>query len=94
MITIKEFENYVSRKNQILPFNEQTLYKFPNNYGASVILGHFTYGLELAVISFTGDDWDLDYSTPITNNVIGHLEEDSLKRVLEAIYYLPPKRER
>ncbi|HHH5825502.1 TPA: hypothetical protein ACP2RJ_002042 [Listeria monocytogenes] len=94
MITIKQFENYaINRENQIPTFGEQTLYKFPNNYGASVVLEPFTHGLELAVISLSGDDWDLDYSTPITNDVTGFLEEDRLKRVLEAIYYLPTKRE-
>lgn len=72
-------------------FNEQILYKFPNNYGASVVSGPFTYGLELAVIYFSNKNWDIDYDTPITNDVLGHLNKESLKQALEDIYNLPIK---
>lgn len=68
---------------------EQTFYKFPNGYGASVIYGKYTYGLEVAVIKWNENDdsWDIDYSTPITNDVIRHVEE--LDLVLNKIYDLP-----
>lgn len=67
---------------------EQTFYEFPNGYGASVIYGGYTYGLEVAVIKWDKDDgtWDIDYSTPITDDVIGHVEE--LDLVLGKIYSL------
>lgn len=62
--------------------------RFPNDYGASIIKGRAaTYRLELAVIHFVGDNdqWDLDYRTPITNDVIGYLDEKSLTEVLNKI---------
>ncbi|EAC3320606.1 hypothetical protein AFT78_15305 [Listeria monocytogenes] len=91
MIIIEEFKEYaINNKNENF-FNEQILYKFPNNYGASVISGPFTYGLELAVIYFSNKNWDIDYDTPITNDVLGHLNKESLKQALEDIYNLPIK---
>ena len=78
---------------------EQTFYKFPNGYGASVIhgtsviFGISTYGLELAVIRWNkdGGDWVFDYTTPITDDVVGHIED--LDLVLEEIYNLPEEKE-
>lgn len=74
---------------------EQTFYKFPNGYGASVIFGSSfivsfsTYGLEVAVIKWDkdSDDWQIDYTTPITDDVVGHV--DDLDLVLGEIYDLP-----
>lgn len=44
MIIIEEFKEYaINNKNENV-FNKQILYKFPNNYGASVVSGPFTYG--------------------------------------------------
>ena len=67
---------------------EQTFYEFPNGYGASVIYGEHTYGLELALIKWDKDDgtWDIDYSTSVTSDVIGYIED--LDAVLEEIYNL------
>ncbi|EPY2525789.1 hypothetical protein ACXA0J_000303 [Listeria monocytogenes] len=91
MIIIEEFKEYaINNKNENF-FNEQILHKFPNNYGASVVSGPFTYGLELAVIYFSNKNWDIDYDTPITNDVLGHLNKESLKQALEDIYNLPIK---
>ncbi|EKN1156387.1 hypothetical protein JJO08_13940 [Listeria monocytogenes] len=91
MIIIEEFKEYaINNKNENF-FNEQILYKFPNNYRASVVSGPFTYGLELAVIFFSNENWDIDYDTPITNDVLGHLNKESLKQALEDIYNLPIK---
>lgn len=65
----------------------RTRLRFPNDYGASIIVGTGTYGLELAVIHFIGDNdqWDLDYDTPITDDVIGYLDESSLTEILNKI---------
>ena len=68
----------------------QWLFKFDNDYGASVIKHYGSYGFEddlfeLAVIEFYDNDWDLSYSTPITDNVIGHLTNDEVLSLLERI---------
>ncbi|EAC5011933.1 hypothetical protein C0M37_12235 [Listeria monocytogenes] len=91
MIIIEEFKEYTTKNKNALFFNEQVLYKFPNNYGASVVLGPYSYGLELAVIYFAGDDWAIVYDTPVTTDVLGDLNKDSLKQALEDIYNLPVK---
>lgn len=66
--------------------NEQTLYRFENGYGASVIYGRHSYGLEVAVIWFipeTEADWTITYNTPLTDDVIGRVED--LDEVLKQI---------
>ena len=71
----------------------QRLYKFPNGRGASVVRFPYSYGaseglFELAVIRFTGkgnDSVDLDYSTPITSDVLGHLTEEDVQATLTQI---------
>jgi hypothetical protein len=73
----------------------QKLYKFANNYGASVVKGEHTYGgdeglWELAVIVFdTNGDFNLCYTTPITTDVEGHLTDDAVEELLAKIDALP-----
>jgi len=69
---------------------DQSIHKFDNGWGASVVSNAMSYGgdsglYELAVIKFTGDDWDINYDTSITNDVIGHLTEDKLQHILTEI---------
>ena len=66
----------------------QKLYRFPNEYGASVINHEYSYGLELAVVHWNGNKYDLCYDTPITDDVIGYLDEDELNSILNEIYRL------
>lgn len=73
-------------------FEEGThiLYKFPNNYGASVIQTRFSRGgnwglWEIAVIFFDGDDYELTYSTPITGDTLGCLTDENVCEILEKI---------
>lgn len=67
---------------------DQWLYKFPNGYGASVARG-ICFGrpelYEVAVIVWFGDDFNLCYSTPITNNVIGYQDIDQVRDILYRI---------
>lgn len=63
---------------------------FKNGYSASVI--NYGYGsenglFEIAVIHNGG----IDYTTPITNDVLGYLTEQDVLDTLNAIGELPPK---
>lgn len=68
------------------PFDgHQSEFKFANGYGASVIddgYGRESGLYELAVI---GKDNRLDYSTPITNDVLGWLTAEEVAEVLDRI---------
>lgn len=72
----------------------QYIYRFPNGYGASVAKfstseGHALDLWELAVITW-GDDGDhLNYSTPITDDVIGNLTGAMVCDILGKIICLP-----
>ena len=62
-------------------------YQFDNGYGASVVKHDGSYGgkqglYEIAVLDSTGD---LCYSTPITDDVIGHATEDKVLDTLHRI---------
>lgn len=70
----------------------QKVYRFENNYGASVIKFPGSYGYEqgeweLAVIRFPSDggNFRIDFETPITDNVLGYLSwrevEEHLKEI-------------
>lgn len=87
----------------------QKLYRFSNNFGASVVrfrlpatpyseLGG-SYGSytdnenewEVGIIKFDGakdDDYDLEYGTPISDDVIGHVSDDKLEMLLYHISLL------
>lgn len=67
-------------------------YRFKNGYGASVVRGPYSYGgpklYELAVLD---KDSNICYTTPITDDVIGWLDEDAVDAVLDQIEALPPE---
>lgn len=70
----------------------RAFHEFANGYGASVIRGPWTYGgekglFELAVMH----DGKLDYTTPLTEDVIGHLTEAQVEDLLAQIEALPAK---
>jgi hypothetical protein len=72
-------------------FGIQKLYSFPNGYGASVVKHEGSYGggkglWELAVINNISEDgFDICYDTPITNDVIGWLNDPEVDRLLYLI---------
>ena len=73
----------------------QHLFIFPNGQGASVIKHSFSYGhahgnWELAVIKGNAEDFFLDYSTPITEEVLGNLTVPEVDTLLTRIKSLPP----
>jgi len=65
-------------------------YKFPNGYGASVVKHSGSYGgnqglWEVAVLNSEGE---LCYDTPITSDVLGHLNDPEVDSVLTKIFNL------
>lgn len=90
------FKNYYieDKKSYWKAGKQQWEFKFDNGYGASVIKHFGSYGFEddlfeLAVIKYTkGNEWELCYSTPITNDVIGYLSNNDVLRYLYKIQRL------
>ena len=65
--------------------------QFSNGYGASIARTNMTYGgrdglFELAVLR---EDGTLDFSNPITSDVIGWLSREEVAEVLDRIEALP-----
>ncbi len=85
------FKDYIEVQRYI--GHPQTIYKFPNGYGASIIkLNYIYFGIEIAVLRFDEDgNWDIDYSTPITNDVKGGMNEKTRDEVLQQIFDLKEK---
>lgn len=80
-------------KHQVHPYlgGDQWTFLFANGYGASVIQNSMSYGggqglYEVAVL---GPDGHLTYSTPITNDVLGHQSVEDVREVLRSVAELP-----
>lgn len=74
---------------------KQAIVFFPNGYGASVIFSPFSSvcsigRYELAVIEGDANEWDLCYTTPVTDDVIGWLTPRDVTKLLRQIAALPP----
>ena len=79
----------------------QKIYKFENGYGASVVCHDGSYGgpydefeknlWEIAVLDHEGD---MCYHTPITQDVIGHQNDEDVEKVLKEISELGNEFER
>jgi hypothetical protein len=66
---------------------------FGNGYGISVVRFMYSYGgseglYEVAVLKENENGWDLCYDTPITDDVIGHLDEIEVSEIMEQIQAL------
>jgi hypothetical protein len=75
--------------------NSQAIVFFPNGYGASVIIGPYTYGgdeglYEIAVLRGERGESSLCYDTPVTDDVLGYLTEADVTETLAKIEALPP----
>lgn len=71
----------------------QYLFRFPNDYGASIIKHFGSYRSsedlwELAVIYFEGEKWGLTYDTEITDDVVGNLTDQDVLELLRRIQAL------
>ena len=90
----EKFKEYIEFSRYI--GHMQTVYKFPNGYGASVIeIYYFEEDcIEVAVVKFDGNGkYHLDFSTPITDDVIGVLDEEGRDKVLQQIFDLENQEE-
>lgn len=94
MIDFKFFNKQYKTFNDLVLEEEGGILRsqiyFENGYGASVVMGPYTYGgkeglYELDVLDSNGD---LTYETPITDDVIGYLNEDDVTEVLKQIQEL------
>lgn len=70
----------------------QKVFRFENNYGASVLHGGTSYSsektFELAVIRFDGEgdnEFELVCNTPITSDVIAYAPEEEIQEILNKI---------
>jgi hypothetical protein len=88
-------KNFKELPNNPINGGIQYIAKYPNNYGASIVQHSFSYGKdkglwELAVIKYEPNEtnirnFNLDYTTPITNDVLGHLTESEVNELLDKI---------
>lgn len=91
------YEEHISvdRPHQFINGATQRVYRFPNDYGASVVWGGDTISVfgdlnkpyELAVISFVddGDHYYLDYSTALGRDVYTYQNDEQIRDLLKQI---------
>lgn len=63
----------------------QLIFKFDNNYGASLLNTWGSYGNEIAILRFEGEKFELTYDTPIASDVIGDLTDSEILKILKDI---------
>ena len=100
-LIFEEFEDYliIEEHNDRSWGNEDNhryVFRFENNYGASVIKHWGSYGyeedlFELAVLNFEGDTWNITYDTDITDDVLGYLTNEEVLTYLKDIKELDRK---
>ena len=62
---------------------------YENGYGVSIISSEFSYGLELAVLRGNKENAEICYDTPITDDVCGHLNSETLAAIIKDVKALP-----
>jgi hypothetical protein len=90
MKTIKDFTSYIIDINS---YNKgmQILFRFPNNYGISLVCHSLSYGnddneFEIAIINYDSednDDWDICYTTKLTQDVLGYQSKEDVIDVIQ-----------
>lgn len=76
-------------------FGKQALIFFDNGFGVSVVKHPFSLGkkqglYELAVITGDKDNISLNFSTPITDGLLGYLSENDVTEIMEKVQRLTP----
>jgi len=90
LIKMKTFEDLEFKPHSTGLGGVMSRITFDNGFGASVVRTPYTYGgdsglYELAVLDSEGK---LTYSTPITEDVVGHLTPEGVTDILEKIQKL------
>lgn len=93
---MKTFNDLKWRQHPNERGGHQGLLFFPNGYGVSVVnfRGSYTTGpheWEVAVLKGTEEDFKLTYSTPITEDVLGHQTESDVTSVMKQVQELKSK---
>lgn len=88
------FDEYIIYDGEGYTGSHQRRFRFPNNYGASIIKGgDIAYGSwELAVVDYSDgqEHGSLTYDTPISDDVIGYIQSvEQENEILQAIFDLP-----
>ena len=85
------FETYLVKRHELY-HGIQYIFRFENNYGASVVKHFGSYGheddlWELAVIKFDAEtgEWNLTYDTEITDDVLGCQTDEEIRDLLKRI---------
>lgn len=85
----QKFRDYNVQPFDIGFMNIGWKYVFPNGYGASVIDDGYRSkdkSYEIAVLKkITDNEYSLCYDTPITDDVLGYLDNDEVIEILEKI---------
>lgn len=91
-----KFEEYfIERRPMPDMYGVQYIFKFPNNYGASVIKHKHSIGYEKDMWEvgvtrwYTDGSSNLVYDTPVASDVIGYCTDEDAQRILETIMNLP-----
>ena len=91
ILNYEGFETYLVKRR---PLHDgiQYIFRFENDYGASVVKHFGSYGheddlWELAVIKFDAEtgEWNLTYDTEITDDVIGCQTDEEIRDLLKRI---------
>ena len=93
MLTFKDIK---FKKHNLYPhFEKHGMVFFSNGYGVSVISGEDAYSddshpYELAVLAGSESHHGITYSTPITDDVVGYLDEDGVTEIMEKVQQFEP----
>ena len=95
MKTIQQYNQYIIDFNSINK-GMQLMFRFPNNYGLSIVSHSFSYGndndeFEIAVLKFHSDDnkhWNLVYDTDITDDVLGYQSKEDVFSIIDRVILL------
>jgi hypothetical protein len=74
-------------KELVLDIGTQYVFGFSNGYGAFVTRNHRTYGNEFGLweVAVLGRDGNLNYDTPVTEDVIGWCGDMEVNEALKQI---------